>query len=439
MKNKCTIWISRLLLMGLFYFDPFSFQVIQAQNSKDNGTNLVEMVFVKGGTFIMGDSSSYFIYNREKPHYVILTSFYIGKCEITVGQFEEFINETGFQTYADKHGGSWVIYGDEPELKGGVNWRCDVRGNPRSQNDYNHPVIHISWKDAVAYCEWLSRKTGKNYRLPTEAEWEYAAKGGISSKGYPYVSGGIYPLEVGWWGNNSGNETHPVGQKRPNELGIYDMSGNVEEWCNDWYDENYYNRSPSSDPKGPVNGKERVVRGGFWGGDLVIIKDRCSRPPSDRFGGLGFRVASNDPLIGYSNQSENKSTLNQIPLTIENCSCSQQYKPEKKCENAVDGNVETEWIAGGFAPQWIKLTLEGSRNIYKISWVNNMSPEGQVNMDFNFYNEDGNLISTKSDSFYAKNGQTNSATFTDLKNIRQIKITVTKSPSWVSFKEIYVF
>jgi len=137
--------------------------------------------------------------------------------------------------------------------------------------------------------------------------------------------------------------------------------------------------------------------------------------------------------------TENKQAGNQGPLKITECSCSQQYKPEKKCENAVDGNVETEWIAGGFAPQWIKLTLNGSHSISKIIWFNNMSPEGQVSMDFSFYNEYGNLVSTKSESFYAKNGQTNSATFIDLNGIRQIKITVTKSPSWVSFKEIYIY
>ncbi|MCX6283140.1 MAG: hypothetical protein NTW31_02730 [Bacteroidetes bacterium] len=97
-----------------------------------------------------------------------------------------------------------------------------------------------------------------------------------------------------------------------------------------------------------------------------------------------------------------------IPLTIKDCSCSKEYKPEKKCANAVDGNVGTEWIAGGFAPQWIKLTLNGSHSISKISWINNMSPEGQVSMDFSFYNEYGNLVSTKTEAYYGKNGQTNS-------------------------------
>lgn len=182
--------------------------------------------------------------------------------------------------------------------KDGVTWECDVAGNKRPLTDDNHPVIHVSWNDAVAYCRWLSVKTGKTYRLPTEAEWEYAAKGGINHDEYTY-SGSNDIDAVAWYGYNSGNTTHPVGQKMPNSLGLYDMTGNVHEWCNDWLDkswedENYYKNSPRVNPLGPEKGEYRVRRGGSWYyvKTFCRVSHRNGDDPTDRGYDIGFRVVS---------------------------------------------------------------------------------------------------------------------------------------------------
>jgi formylglycine-generating enzyme required for sulfatase activity len=128
----------------------------------------------------------------------------------------------------------------------------------------DHPVVGVSWRDAVAYCAWLSARTGHSYRLPSETEWEYAGRGGPSSQGFPYA-GGYRLEEVGWFRGNSRSATHPVGLKKPNELGLYDMSGNVWEWCADhWQDD--YGAAPLDGSPWQGSGGEglRVVRGGSW-------------------------------------------------------------------------------------------------------------------------------------------------------------------------------
>jgi formylglycine-generating enzyme required for sulfatase activity len=143
----------------------------------------------------------------------------------------------------------------------------------------------MSYHSAETYCKWLSKVTGKNYRLPTEAEWEYAARGGNQSKGYEY-SGSNNLEDVKWVSYDFGLKTHPVATKLPNELGIHDMSGNVLEWCNDWYDRIYYFYSPSTNPVGPSTGSSRVLRGG-----KVSYRTDC--PPDGRSYGshdFGFRV-----------------------------------------------------------------------------------------------------------------------------------------------------
>jgi len=147
------------------------------------------MVFVKGGTFQMGSNDGD---DDEKPvHTVTVSDFWMGKYEVTVAEFEKFISETDYYTDAEKSSGSYFWTGRKWEMKTGVDWRCDAQGNVRKSTKLNHPVIHVSWNDAVAYCDWLSKKTGQNYRLPTEAEWEYAARSG--SKNYKYAWGNFGP------------------------------------------------------------------------------------------------------------------------------------------------------------------------------------------------------------------------------------------------------
>ncbi|MBL7780093.1 MAG: SUMF1/EgtB/PvdO family nonheme iron enzyme [Saprospiraceae bacterium] len=266
-----------------------------------------EMVLVEGGTFQMGSSDGE---NDEKPiHSVTLDDFYIGRYEVTVQDFRTFVDAENYKTDAEKEGWSYYWSVSSWEKKNGVNWRNDEQGNLRPKNQNNYPVIHVSWNDATAYCEWLTKKTGKNYRLPSEAEWEYAARGGKQSKGYSYA-GSNDPEEVGWYWENSGDKkltgawdadkinknncrTHPVGSKKANELGIYDMSGNVWEWCSDWYDADYYKNSPSNNPKGLATGSRRVLRGGSWSNNPQHsrVSGRAYDAPGNRYVTCGFRLA----------------------------------------------------------------------------------------------------------------------------------------------------
>jgi len=252
-----------------------------------------DFVRVVGGKFQMGsdDGSA-----DEKPiHSVTVPTFDIGKYEVTVAQFRAYIEDSKQQTDADKEGWSYVWTGSTYEKKNGVNWRCDVSGKPRPESEYNHPVIHISWNDATAYCEWLSQKTGQTYRLPTEAEWEYAAKGGIKGGGFKYAGSNTID-DVAWYSTNSGSKTHPVGQKNANEIGLFDMSGNVWEWCSDWYGEKYYEEfraSTANNPKGPTTGEYAVLRGGSWYNlvNLCRASLRYWYTRSVRLNNVGLRVA----------------------------------------------------------------------------------------------------------------------------------------------------
>jgi len=221
-----------------------------------------DMVYVEGGTFMMGCTSEQGneCEDDEKPaHEVTLNGFYISKYEVTQAKWRA------------------VMGNDPPELYfKGCN-QCPVEG--------------VSWDYIQEFLEKLNTKTGNKYRLPTEAEWEYAARGGNRSRSYLY-SGSNALIEVGWYYENSGRTTHPVGEKTPNELGLYDMSGNVWEWCSDWYDSEYYRNSPSNNPKGPSTGALRVLRGGGWFCDAQDCR-LAYRPyylPGFRFDSYGFRL-----------------------------------------------------------------------------------------------------------------------------------------------------
>jgi formylglycine-generating enzyme required for sulfatase activity len=217
-----------------------------------------EMVFVKGGTFRMGATSEqgYNVYNDEKPaHSVTLSDYYIGKYEVTQAQWE-------------------AVMGNNPS---------------NFKRDPNRPVEQVSWNDVQEFITKLNQLTGKTYRLPTEAEWEYAARGGSSSRGYKY-SGSNTLSDVAWYDDNSNDETHPVGTKNPNELGIYDMSGNVYEWCSDWY--GAYSSNSQTNPQGPSEGSRRVGRGGGWCyiAKICRVSNRDAGLADIRSYFLGFRL-----------------------------------------------------------------------------------------------------------------------------------------------------
>ena len=217
-----------------------------------------EMVYVAGGTFTMGATSEQGddAYDSEKPtHSVTLSDYYIGKYEVTQAQ-----------------------------------WRAVMGSNPSNFTGDNNPVEYVSWNDIQDFISKLNEQTGKNFRLPTEAEWEYAARGGNKSNGYKY-SGSNTIGDVAWYDDNSGSKTHAVGTKQPNELGIYDMSGNVYEWCSDWY--GGYSSDSQTNPTGPSSGSYRVLRGGSWNrsAGCCRVSNRNGSSPDNRYNYGGFRLA----------------------------------------------------------------------------------------------------------------------------------------------------
>ena len=216
-----------------------------------------EMILVEGGTFTMGcTNGECWGDGREEPvHPVTLSSYKIGKYPVTQQE-----------------------------------WVAIMETNPSYLQDDNLPVEMVSWKDVQEFIDQLNEATGKQYRLVTEAEWEFVARGGKLSKGYKY-SGSDNLDEVAWYNINSGGAANPVGIKAANELGIYDMSGNVWEWCNDWY--GIYSEDAQTDPQGHARGSGRVIRGGSWinGAQHCRISTRFNTNPSLRSVNMGFRLA----------------------------------------------------------------------------------------------------------------------------------------------------
>ncbi len=222
-----------------------------------NGVSF-EMVAVKGGTFTMGCTGEQGgdCYDDESPaHSVTLSDYYIGKFEVT------------------------------QKL-----WKAVMGSNPSSFKGDDLPVEQVSWNDCKEFIGRLNQLTGANFRLPTEAEWEYAAKGGANSRGYKY-SGSNSIDDVAWYLTIYDFGTKPVGTKSPNELGIYDMSGNVFEWCEDWY--GGYSEDSQINPEGPSSGSCRVQRGGSWGSNARYcrVSNRSYEYPGNRFSDYGFRLA----------------------------------------------------------------------------------------------------------------------------------------------------
>jgi formylglycine-generating enzyme required for sulfatase activity len=255
---------------------------------KDLPNHLPEMVYVEGGTFTMGctDEQGSDCDSDEKPaHQVTLNSFEIGKYEVTVSEYMAFVNATS------SHYPEWLETGSKYHIKTGSNDLYKKLGEGLEAK--KNPIVGISWEGAKAYAQWISAQTGETYRLPTEAEWEYAARGGNKSKGYKYAGTSSSLDAYAWYSSNSKSKTQPVGQKSPNELGLYDMSGNVYEWCQDWHSEDYYKSSPETNPQGPESGSDRVGRGGSWHDDAhnTRVSNRYNNNPDYRYNNLGFRLS----------------------------------------------------------------------------------------------------------------------------------------------------
>ena len=234
------------------------------------------MIRVEGGTFTMGATPE-----QEKPfddeeptHQVTLSSYYIGETQVTQALWKAVMGSNPSEFKAKKQSLLEKMMGIKPYI---------------SVFD-NHPVENVSWLNCQEFIRRLNALTGHNFRLPIEAEWEFAARGGNKSRGYQY-SGGNNLSDVAWYDGNSNNTTHPVKTKAPNELGIYDMSGNVWEWCNDWYGP--YDSAAQTNPAGPSSGSERVGRGGCWdyAEPSCRVAYRDSATPSNRYDNLGVRLA----------------------------------------------------------------------------------------------------------------------------------------------------
>jgi len=283
------------------------------------------MVFVEGGAFEMGNTFEGGDEDERPVHEVELGDYMIGKTEVTVGQFREFIEATGYVTTAELGEGASVFIGKKVEKRADASWR-----NVYYEQDDRHPVVCVSWYDAVEYCNWLSEKEGlsvcyegkgdsvlcdfdaNGYRLPTEAEWEYAARSrGKRVKyawgdGDPYIDGEPagntrdesarreWQIENIWEGYDDGySRTAPAASFAANELGVHDISGSVYEWCWDWYGEDYYEAGPVRNPKGAASGTMRACRDA---GFACAVRHECvaSRGlavPSMSFSWGGFRIA----------------------------------------------------------------------------------------------------------------------------------------------------
>jgi formylglycine-generating enzyme required for sulfatase activity len=218
-----------------------------------------KMIAVEGGTFMMGATEEQVLAgaqsNEYPAHQVTLSSFYVSQTEVT------------------------------QEL-----WQAVMGNNPSYFKGANKPVEQVSWDDCQEFICKLNNLTNAHFRLLTEAEWEYAARSGKQNQGYKYAGSNILS-SVAWYNDNSSSETHPVGQKQPNELGLYDMSGNVCEWCQDWFGN--YSSSSQTNPTGPNSGSNRVNRGGSWSliAGLCRSSHRNNCTPSYRNSDLGFRLA----------------------------------------------------------------------------------------------------------------------------------------------------
>ena len=258
-------------------------------------------VLVRGGEFTMGSPEPEFGRSTdETQHQVKVSDFYMDKYAVTVAEFRRFVEATGYRTDAEKNGCSVIIFRGKIIPGDGKKWRHGVSESRRPLSEQNHPVLHVSWNDAVAYCEWLSKQTGKKFRLPMEAEWEYACRAGTTT---PFNTGENLTTDQA---NYDGDNNNPKGAYRqntlavnrfePNAWGLYNMHGNVWEWCSDWYSGTYYNdckaKGVVENPSGPVTGLSRVTRGGSWidRAEDCRSANRFDFPPVTRGFFMGFRL-----------------------------------------------------------------------------------------------------------------------------------------------------
>lgn len=292
---------------------------VQMVKAKPSNEDTAGMVYIPGGAFLMGTNDKEgFPADGEGPiHAVTVSDFYMDECAVTNEQFGRFITATGYVTEAQQFGWSYVFHSFVSEAEAakvtmtpqsapwwfpieGADWNHPEGPDSGIEGREDHPVVHVSWNDAMAYCKWAGR------RLPTEAEWEYAGRGGLVQKRYPWgdelKQGGEHHCNI-WQGKfpvkNHASDgflgTAPVRSFKPNGYGLYNMAGNVWEWCSDWFSPAYYQSGENDNPLGPRSGAGRVMRGGSY----LCHSSYCNRyrvaarnknTPDSSTGNAGFRT-----------------------------------------------------------------------------------------------------------------------------------------------------
>ena len=339
---------------------------------------LKDFSWVKGGSFVMGSDEG--DEDAKPAHQVSVSDFYIGKYEVTVAEYKLFCEQT-----------------NRPFPNEKIEWLAD------------HPMTFVSWYDAESYCLWLQKITNLPFRLPTEAEWEYAAKEGQLSREYTF-SGSNNINDVGWYKQNSIGTMHStVGKLKPNSLGIFDMSGNVWEWCADWYNSKYYSFSPSENPGGPSVGKVKAGRGGSWFNRDVNLTFRYFVTPTSKTNYLGFRVACTPPagtsLINaatadlaiseltppfVATRTANAPTLEIIDPKLTSSEVLHHFGPEFKIKGRIKsdskilmvlvGGVETPFDEQGYFERSVKLGFTENKIVIRTYDIENRMASDTVNI-----------------------------------------------------------
>lgn len=298
--------------------DNHSIKTEQVSIDFSRNASFDNMVKLAGGKFLMGTNDKEgFPADGEGPvREITLNPFYIDTTSVTNGQFSEFINATAYVTEAERYGWSFVFYGllseednkTDFQVAAQTPWWCAIAGakwnQPEGKNStiderMDHPVVHVSWNDAIAYCQWA------NKRLPTEAEWEYAARGGLVQKKFPWgdklMQDGDHHCNI-WQGNfpdyNTLDDgylgTAPAKSFKPNNFGLYNVAGNIWEWCNDWFSPDFHKTGKTKNPAGPLQGNARVMRGGSFlchhsYCNRYRVAARSSNTPDSTTSNIGFR------------------------------------------------------------------------------------------------------------------------------------------------------